>query len=195
MVQYFVDVFCPLMNLEVFILKTKFYPLHYRLNKKDRYLIYEMGMDGEDTFYIDKKSNKIPVFTKLKFLRKYAKQRNIKVVKDSKPILHNLDIVLKLIKKNCKSNTKCRDILTIWNFFIDMANTFELDNNELQAYRSKAPKAYKVYEKVFTGTNLPSVTQNNPPYHPKFNSKELKLIQRVLTYGYKKFKKKRIKIK
>ncbi|PLY05072.1 MAG: hypothetical protein C0625_13635 [Arcobacter sp.] len=176
-------------------MKTKFYPVHYRLNKKNRYLILEIDDENEDTFYIDKKLIKIPVFTELKFLKQYAKKRDIKVVKDSEPIVHNLDIVLKWIKKNAKGKIECTDILTVWNFFIDMANTFELDNDELQAYRSKAVKAYKVYEKVFIGTNLPSVTQNNPPYHPKFNSKELKLIQRVLTYGYKKFKKKRIKIK
>lgn len=176
-------------------MKTKFYLLHYRLKKKDMYLIWIMGTDSEDTYYVDKKSNKIPVFTKLKFLKQYAKKRNIKVIKDSKPIVHNLDIVLKWIKKNCNGHVECTDILTAWNFFIDMANTFDLDNDELQAYRSKAPKSYKVYEKVFTGTNLPSVTQNNPPYHPKFNKKELQLIQKVLTYGFKKFKKKRIKIK
>ena len=194
MVQYFSDVFCPLGNLRKYcILKTEFYPLHYRLNKKNKYLIWEMGTGSEDTFYIDKKHNKIPVFTKLRFLRKYAKKRNIKVVKDSEPLIHDLDIVEKWIKSN--SNIECDDILTAWNFFIDMANTFELDNNKLQAYRSKAPNAYKVYEKVFTGTNLPSITQKNPPYHPTFNKKELKLIHNVLTYGFKKFKNKRIKIK
>jgi len=175
-------------------MKIEFYPLYYKLNQKNRYLLWEMGTDSEDTFYIDKKYRKTPVFSTLKSLRKYAKKRGIKVIKDSKPLVHNLDSVAFWMKHKAKSDIECDDILTAWNFFIGLANTFKLNNNELQAYRKKSPKAYKVYEKVFTGSNLPSISQNNPPYHPTFNKKELKLIKRVLTYGFKKFKKKRIKI-
>lgn len=175
-------------------MKTEFYPLYYKLNQKNRYLIWQMGTDSEDIFYVDKKYRKIPIFSTLKSLRKYAKKRAIKVIKDSKPLVHDLDSVALWMKYKNKSDIECNDILTAWNFFIDMSNTFKLANDELQAYRIKAPKAYKVYEKVFTGSNLPSITQDNPLYHPTFNKKELKLIKRVLRYGFKKFKKKRIKI-
>jgi len=57
-------------------LKKEFYPLYYKLNYKDRYLIWQMSTDSEDTFYVDKIYQKIPVFSTLKSLRKYAKKRN-----------------------------------------------------------------------------------------------------------------------
>jgi len=194
MVQYFSNAFYPLGNWE-YILKIKFYPLHYKLNKKNRYLILQMNEENEDIYYVDEKTNKIPIFSKLKYLKKYAKKRKIKIVNDYKPIHNNnLDKTLKWLNTN-KNKLVCTEILTAWNFFIDLANTFSFHNDNLQAYRKKAPKAYKIYEKIFIGTNLPSVTKNNPPYHPKFNKKELKLIRNVLTYGFKKFKKNRIKIK
>jgi len=157
-------------------------------------MIFQMGTDSEDLYYIDEKTKKIPIFSKLKYLKQYAKKHNIKIVNKFKPIPHDLDIVFKWVHTNKKS-LACDEILTAWNFFIDLANTFSFNNDNLQAYRKRAPKAYKVYEKIFIGTNLPSVTKNNPPYHPKFNKKELKLIRSVLTYGFKKFKKNRIKIK
>jgi len=193
MVQYFSNAFYPLGNWE-YILKIKFYPLHYKLNKKNRYMIFQMGTDSEDLYYVNEKTKKIPIFSKLKYLKQYAKKHNIKIVNNFKPIPHDLDIVFKWVNTH-KKNLECNEVLTAWNFFIDLANTFSFDNDNLQAYKEKAPKAYKIYEKIFIGTNLPSVTKNNPPYHPKFNKKELKLIRNVLTYGFKKFKKNRIKIK
>ncbi len=157
-------------------------------------MIFQMGTDSEDLYYVDKETKKIPVFSKLKYLKQYAKKQNIKIVNKFKPIPHDLGIVFKWVNTNKKSLV-CNEILTAWNFFIDLANTFSFDNDNLQAYRKKAPQAYKIYEKAFIGTNLPSVTKNNPPYHPEFSKKELKLIRNVLIYGFKKFKKYRIKIK
>jgi hypothetical protein len=153
-----------------------------------------MSTNSEDLYYIDEETQKIPIFSKLKYLNKYAKKRNIRIVNNFKPIPHDLDIVLKWIHTN-KKNLVCDDILTAWNFFIDLANTFSFKNNDLQAYRKKSPKAYKIYEKIYIGTNLPSVTKTNLPYHPKFNKKELKLIRDVLAYGFKKFKNNKMKIK
>ena len=174
-------------------MKVRFFPLLYKLNKKHRYLIWVENAGGEDMFYVDQKSCKIAIFSNLKSLRKYAKKRNMKIVKDSKPIMHDLDTVLKWVKHGTKKHTGYSEILSAWNFFIDMANTFELDNDELQAYRSKSPKAYKAYSKVFKGSNLPSITRDNPPYYPQLKKKELRLIRRVLNYGFEQFKNKRIK--
>jgi hypothetical protein len=166
------------------MLKTEFYPLLYKLHKEKRYLIWTSNTNVEDALYADNISQKIPSFSTLKQLRKYAKKKNIKVVKDKNLNLHHLDKVLKWMKNPKKKAMKCDDTLSTWNFFIDIANTFELDNDELQAYRSKAPKAYKIYSKVFFGNNLPSITKDNPPYHPKFRKKEIKLIKRVFSFGF-----------
>jgi len=176
-------------------MKNEYYPLWYQLNKKDRYLIFKTSDDSEDEFIIDTKNTKIPTFSKLKFLYKYAKKIHINIVMDSEPIMHDLDLALKWTNEGTKKDLDPQVILSAWNMFIDVANTFKIKNNELQAYRSKAPKAYKVYTKVLIANNLPALTKDNPPYMPIWGKKEIKLIKRVLSFGFKAFKKSKIKIK
>ena len=176
-------------------MKKQYYPLLYRLNNKNRYLIWEITDGSEDTFFIDSKRDKVPIFSKLKSFKKYAEKNNIKIIDYSKPLLHDLDSVLIWLNNNSRSDIECEDILTAWNFFIDMANSFDLDNKELQAYRSNAPKAYKIYTKVFYGNNLANITPDDKLYMPKWKKKELKLIRKVLLYGFTEFKQRKIKIK
>lgn len=176
-------------------MKKQYYPLLYHLNNKNRYLIWEMNDGSEDTLFINPKSNKIAIFSKLKFLKQYAKKNNIRIIDYSEPLLHDLDSTLKWLNNKSKSNIDCETILTAWNFFIDMANSFELDNKELQAYRKNAPKAYKIYTKVFYGNNLPSITPDDKLYMPKWKRKELELIRRVLLFGFQEFKQRKVKIK
>jgi len=172
-------------------MQNQYYLLHYQLHRKDRYLIWIMDENEEDRFFLDPHTHKIPIFSKIKSLKTYAKQHKIKI-EPIKPILHDLDSAYGWMKHK-KKDFDCDIILTAWNFFIDLANSFGLDNKELKAYCHRAPKAYKVYRKVFTGNNLPSITPKNRFYIPKWKKQELKLIQRVLAYGFKEFKKRKIK--
>jgi|GEM_PF-1938990 len=97
-------------------MKYQYYLLYYRFHQKDRYLIWIMGNGEEDRFYVDSKSQKIPIFSKLKYLKRYAKKYKIKI-EPMKPILHDLDSVSYWLQHTTK-DLDCDTILTAWNFLL-----------------------------------------------------------------------------
>jgi hypothetical protein len=161
-------------------MKRSYFILWYRLTKKNRYIIWYS--DEEEGVLVDN-NNKIPVFKKIKKLKQFAVQENIKI-EDGKPILHNLDAVRIWLNKGTKGDINCKKILAAWNLFIDVATSLQIDAKKLQAYSGKSNKVYK---KIFWGNNLPVVTPSRKKYIPIWNSKEIRLIKKIIRFGFSIF--------
>lgn len=153
----------------------KYYPLFYQLNKKRRYLIWiPSETDGVEV----STQGFIPSFPDIKSLRRYAQTKGY-IVEREKPILHNLDRIV-LWLKNSNTPVDCKDVLAAWNLFSDIAASFPRRSSAFKKIDKKFPN---IYEKMFWGNNLPSVTPKGKSYEPIWSTAELKAIGRLMNCG------------
>ena len=153
----------------------KHYKLLYKLHSKKRYLIWvgdvkDSLVAGSDGF--------IPSFRDIRTLRKYAEQHTY-LIEDERAILHDLDWVAKWLKAP-NASIDCKAVLAFWNLSIDIAASFPKRKFEFTRLYKKPSK---VYEKMFWGNNVPSMTQKGKSYEPIWSKEEIKCIGRQASEG------------
>lgn len=84
-------------------------------------------------------------------------------------------ISLKNLKVD-KSSSKltCIRLLNGWNFIEDILHTFNMED---EIKKLKTPTLNKVYEKIFHGNNLPSITPDGKSYNPLWTRSEIKEVR------------------
>jgi hypothetical protein len=80
----------------------------------------------------------------------------------------------------------CADFLNIWNLFDDITASYGI----AQDYRDEYEEADDVYDKLFWGCNLPSVTPEGEHYAPGWSETELHVMGCVLREGLRLFESK-----
>jgi hypothetical protein len=155
---------------------AEYYACWYRLDGQDRYLIwYTNDVDG-----ILLRDGNIPVFNGQDALIEYAAAHGIKI-QDEEPELHDLDVVAKWVERPTGNTIDCSSFNAAWNLFADASKSVKGEFDQDQ----KSTK--KVYEKLFCGTNLPSVTPVGKEYEPIWTNKEVELLREVLAQGLELF--------
>ncbi|MFH7024651.1 MAG: hypothetical protein ACHBN1_04430 [Heteroscytonema crispum UTEX LB 1556] len=156
-----------------------YFILWYRLDEKDSYLIwYGNDVDG----IITNSAGKIPIFRDISSLLGYCAKVNLNL-DDQEPTFYDLDKVKDWLKNPNKNEVDCIVFLNTWNLFIDVASsvrnlTFDPDHK----------KTNKIYDKLFWGNNLPSVTPPGKHYEPIWTDDEVKLMRSVLGDGLRMFR-------
>jgi len=74
-------------------------------------------------------------------------------------------------------------LLNAWNLFGDIATSVDAE------FDSDRQLSQRVYEKLFWGNNLPSVTPPGKHYTPLWNEDELSLMRAILGHGLDIFRK------
>lgn len=160
-------------------MSAEYYTCWYRLDGHDRYLIwYTNDVDG-----VCLRNGKIPVFTEPSALMKYAASNGIKMQAEE-PGLHDLDVVVRWLQNPTGKTVECPSFNAAWNLFADVSRSAKCDFDQDQT-RTK-----KVYEKLFCGLNLPSVTPEGKEYEPIWTKKEVALLHEVLAHGLQMFRSK-----
>jgi hypothetical protein len=159
-------------------MKREYSILWYRLDGSDRYLIWYL--DERDGVVIDA-AGRVPSFRKTGELLNYAERHNLPVdIEDAS--LFDLDVVAGWLKKEDVEAVDCKQLLAAWNLFDDVSRSvggsFDADH--------KLTK--KIYEKLFWGNNLPSVTPEGKSYHPVWTKREIKIMREVLDSGLALFR-------
>ncbi len=166
-------------------MKTLYYPLWYRLDSVNRYLIWITQMEADedlDGVWLDL-NGKIPVFRSLDALCAYAQDRKI-MLQDDEPILHNLDVIKRWLKvKRSKAqgptSIDCDAFLAAWNFFADVSRSLG------GGFDADRERTKKIYLKIFYGNNLPAITPAGEYYVPRWSNREKRIIREIMTYGLK----------
>jgi hypothetical protein len=130
--------------------------LWYQLDSKDAHLIWYT--DGRDGIVVDS-DGEIPSFRNTDDLLEYVERRNLKVNVEG-AILHDLDVLVEWLRQKESDRVDCSDLLAAWNLLTE-----------------------KIYDKLFWGNNLPSVTPKGKMYIPAWTSEELKITREVLDSG------------
>lgn len=153
----------------------RYFPLLYRLNAQDRYLIW---ITNEKQSVVVDAEGLVPSFKDLVFLREYA-DLNHYSLESEEPGLHDLDWVATWTRSPV-APSDCREALLAWNLFIDVAasvgdrgtNFEDLDSQRLA-----------IYQKLFWGNNLPSVTPEGAKYVPEWSPDEIDSLAEILSLG------------
>ena len=164
--------------------KRSYYPIRYRLDSKDRYLIWTTIEEAEDAdrCVVDT-DGKISIFHSLSDLQNYAKKQNLQVDTNVFSLL-NLDVLqswfkVKRSKPEGPTAINCNEFLNAWNLFEDISET--IGSNFHLIYRF--PIADRIYEKLLYGCNLPALTPENRNYVPLWNKKERHLMREIMSQG------------
>lgn len=154
------------MRREIFI-------LWYRLDKKDRYLLWISGEN--DVVYV--KNERIPSFASVTALLKFASSQGL-VIEEEEPVLHDLDKVEAWIEV-IEQPIDCKELLNAWNLFTDIANTFDMPFKGSIKDRIRN----NIYDKLFYGNNIYSLTPTGEYYVPLWLEKEKIRLAEILVEG------------
>lgn len=171
------------------LMKKLYYPLWYRLDNRDRYLLWCNVEDTDqdlDNVVLDE-NGKIFVFASLDDLFNYAQSISIEIEKSYELNLHNLDELrrwLKIKRSKTEGPTAInrREFLAAWNLFSDVSRSID------GSFDAEREKTQRIYEKLFWGNNLPSVTPEGRFYVPLWSGKEKRIIKEVLSQGLQMFR-------
>lgn len=158
----------------------KYFRLWYRLCGEDRYLIWISN--DRDAVVVDD-AGFVLCFDGAEALRAYADRNGYKLEAED-PILHDLDAVATWLD-DPRMPVNCNEVLAAWNLFSDVARSVHERGSGFESLDSRFPA---VYEKLFWGNNLPSMTPSDRRYTPEWSPEEVAALSQVLRTGLGMFR-------
>lgn len=147
------------------------YPYTLILDTSELFTLWEDCESGGDRFTSSCYPGRIIAFASLADLKRYAVDKQLPVSWDEAGSFdadHFDSVLISMKPGQAYSIEQCATILEGWNFLEDFCRTLSQD--------TKMPRsggARSVYEKLFYGNNLPSVTPVGKCYEPMFDVDEL----------------------
>jgi hypothetical protein len=154
---------------------VKYFPLLYRLEGEKSYLIWISN--EQDSVAVDS-DGFVVSFRHLTSLRQYADLKHYSL-ETEEPMLHDLDWVATWCVRSGEP-VNCGDALAAWNLFSDVSASIPRRGVAFKTLDSQFPL---IYDKLFWGNNLPSVTPEGELYIPKWSADEVGSLVEVLTAG------------
>jgi hypothetical protein len=172
------------------------YIVYWKLHGHKYYLLWCGSNDGQDDdYFVTIKFNGVArlfITRDLQKLLNYADTNNIKLNSRSE-VDFQLDIdrlrnILPKLKAGKPiSEKKAVLLLHSWNVFIDVNCSIGKPILEIKVRTRKYTnkEKYKIYNKIFWGNNLPSLTPEGKKYYPIFSKKEIYFIKHMLGFALK----------
>src|SRR5271169_6096115 len=143
----------------------KYFPLLYRLSAEDRYLIW---IANEKDSVVVEAGGLIPTFKNIASVQAYADANHYSLEREQ-PELHDLDWVAEWTKAP-GAPVDHEKALAAWNLFGDVAKSIYETEFSFDQLDSQSPR---IYDKLFWGSNLPSMTPSGRHYEPEWSQDEL----------------------
>ncbi|MGE5432940.1 MAG: hypothetical protein ACM3QX_17800 [Syntrophomonadaceae bacterium] len=156
----------------------EYYILWYRLDKKNRYLIW--FSDDKDGVVTDASGRAISFNSKEELLD-YASRHNLEIVQEQ-PELHDLDLVSKWVDENDPLLINFSQFNNIWNLWTDISHSTG------RSFDGDKDTAETVYDKLFWSCTLPTGKSDERDYIPEWTEDELKSLKDLLLNGTSMFK-------
>lgn len=150
----------------------QFYPIRIVLDSVDYHCIwYSNEQDGVITA-----NDKIIAFTSLDELQLYI-QEHYAALETLEVAIYYLNTIAAWVKHPQPQDINCVLLLDAWNLFIDVSASLQIKLEENQKINKK------LYDKLFWGCNLPSMSPPGEEYIPIFTQKECKRLAGILDRG------------
>lgn len=133
--------------------------------------------DDLDGLVVDSSTAKVLAFKNKEVLINLAQKNNL-VIQDEEPVLHDLDYVQDWIISGA-IDVDCQKALIAWNLFTDVVTTLNLEfkGNKKNRIRNK------IYDKLFFGSNIPTVTPKGESLAPQWSKTELATMTDIMKEG------------
>ncbi len=162
-----------------------FYPVRYRLDHKERWLLWYTLGDGEgdepDGVVVGK-NGKMLVSRSRQSLMAYAHAEELTLAAENESAFFNLDSVVKWLRRKRPAHLNCVEFLNAWNLLADISAAIGGD------FDADKAKTRQIYQKLFWGNNLPAVTPAGKHYTPQWPGRESRIIREVLRKGLSLFR-------
>jgi hypothetical protein len=157
----------------------KYFAAWYRFRGEDRYLIW---ITNESDSVVVNSDGYIPSFASLAVLGEYAALNHYQL-ENEEPDLHDLDWVASWTASP-RRRVDCEKALAAWNLFGDVANSI---GERGSAYKRLDAPLNPIYQKLFWGNNLPSMTPKGKHFTPKWSAGEVRSMAEFLVAGLRMF--------
>jgi hypothetical protein len=151
------------------------YPYALKSRNRERTLLWYSGKRG-DFFMLDS-SCKLLVAQSPRELKKLLGKRSgdVRWKEGAKLDFDKFWRALRSLRVNrASSQSTCRLLLNGWNFVEDLLRTFDLSRKG-RCLRTRVLN--RCYDKIFFGSNLPSVTPESKRYEPLWRREEITKLQ------------------
>ena len=166
-----------------------YYRLLYRLDGSDGFLIWFEGEAATDGVLITPDGRMVSFLTR-EALDVYAQRHGVELAQ-SALILHDLDALEHWMKNAKPESIDCSVILSSWNLFVDVARSVVESGAD---FLEQEGKLNAIYDKIFWGNNLPSVTPEGREYCPIWSADEVSCLAEIMASGLALFRKLRINV-
>lgn len=160
------------------LMERKYYIFWYRLDGGDAYLIWYSN--EQDGVLVDE-GGCVLSFPDRGSLLKYAESQGLSIEAEEST-LHNLDELVRWLNSGDTNLIECDNYNGAWNLFADVSHSINGD------FDADKDLTQKLYDKLFWGCNLPSITPEGEQYHPAWTKRELKIMRDVLSSGLQMFR-------
>lgn len=153
---------------------VQYFPLLYRLKTQDSYLIW---VSNDSDFVVVDAEGFVVSFSDIADLRAYADENHYSL-QEEEPLLHDLDWVAAWTRAPGMP-VDCTKALAAWNLFADVARSVPAKGSVVESLDSQPA----IYNKLFWGNNLPSMTPKGRSYVPEWTPHEMALLAEILRAG------------
>lgn len=153
----------------------------YRHKGDERYLIW---FSDDRAGVLADENHRVPTFASSAALEAALSALSDAEIVREEPILHDLDSVESRCRASGRLVIDSDDFLTAWNLFIDVAHSVGEAGSCFLASDSVMGHQY---QKLFFGSNLPSMTPPGEHYTPTWTDDELEDVRRHMILGFQLF--------
>jgi hypothetical protein len=143
------------------------YPLALRVGGRTLFLLW--GSDDWALNRIIADAGRVVSFSDEVSARQYALAKNLTLAPKEELHLHDLDSAVRWLEADAEPD--CSLLLAIWNLAGDVARSVN------EPFEDRGGALDDVYDKLFFGNNLPSMTPPGEQYHPEWTEEELRLLR------------------
>jgi hypothetical protein len=156
------------------IMARKHYQVRFRLDGVDSYLIW---FSNDSDGVVVELDGSVPTFRARSDLCAYAGRRGL-ALEAEEPSEFDLDAVERWLTRSDPGAIECGLFLDAWNLFGDIASS-----KGCAAFEGASRSAVVVYDKLFWGNNLPTVTPPGEHFVPAWSDAEVAELHRILSNG------------
>jgi hypothetical protein len=153
-------------------MSLSYYPIAIELYSKQILLLWYT--DFKDGILVDK-NNKALIFNSLEEVKNYTLDNHIKINFDDFST-YNINILTTWLQNPSSQSIAYQLFLDLWNLVTDIAYSCKVKF----LGNSKDDLTTLIYDKLFYGNNLPSITPQGKFYKPIWTKEELNFLVKVM---------------
>jgi len=145
------------------VVSETWYPLALRVGGRTLFLLWSSDDGALNRVLAD--AGWVVSFSDEVSAREYARAENLPLAPKQELHLHDLDRAVRWLEADAEPD--CRVLLAIWNLAGDVARSVD------EPFEDRGEVLDDVYNKLFFGNNLPSMTTPGDQYIPEWTEEEL----------------------